>query len=245
MYLRAALAIVFMCSAQAQTVGTVFKIAPVKASIALEKQPVEITVWGTLSPMPSGTFSVALTADLGDFQDHLTPVLAAKMYRSDRCGERLSVERASIAPAAPSSVLTANVNYERYACVKALGKQIAKRLVGGHGVIEVNLTPSLEENDIALSAQVRKVDADGSLGEVLRSGSVGDSIREKIATSVESAIQKLTNLKSMLPAEMSDAVAIESFQFADGGAGRLWLSISGEVRLSTEQVQALTKQLAQ
>jgi hypothetical protein len=34
------------------------------------------------------------------------------------------------------------VHYERYACVKALGKEIVKRLVGGNGVVELNLTPS-------------------------------------------------------------------------------------------------------
>jgi hypothetical protein len=55
------------------------------------------------------------------------------------------VEKAAITPATPSSVLTPNVSFERYACAKA---------------------------------QARKIDADGSLGEVLRSGSLGDSIRE-------------------------------------------------------------------
>jgi len=73
---------------------------------------------------------LALTVDLGDFQEHLTPVLAAQVNRSERCGDRLSVEHAVIAPSAPSAVLTANVNFERYGCVKAFGKEIAKRLVG-------------------------------------------------------------------------------------------------------------------
>jgi hypothetical protein len=95
----------------------------------------------------------------------------------------------------------------------------------------------VEENDIAIDAEVRKIDADGSLGEVLRSDSVGDSLREKIAASVESAVQKLTDLKSRLPAEIGNAVSIESVQFADGGAGRLWLTIAGEARLSADQLR--------
>jgi hypothetical protein len=223
-----------MCLAQAQTT---LKIPPMKTTVKLDQQPVDITIWGTVSPMPSGTFAVAITADLGDLQEHLTPVLSAQLNRSDRCADRLSVERAAIAPAAPSGLLTTNVNFERFACVKAFGKQIAKRLVGGHAVIEVNLTPSVEENDIAIDAEVRKIDADGSLGEVLRSDSVGDSLREKIAASVQSAVQKLTDLKSRLPAEIGNAVSIDSVQFADGGGGRLWLTIAGEARLSADQLR--------
>ncbi len=155
----------------------------------------------------------------------------------------MSLEKAAIAPSAPSGLLTANVNFERYGCVKAFGKEVTKRLAGGHGVIEVNLTPSVEENDIAIAAEVRKVDADGSLGQVLRSGSVGDSIREKIADSVESSLQKSVNLKSTLPPALEKAISIDTVQFADGGSGRLWLTIAGEVRLSAEQLRGIAKEL--
>jgi hypothetical protein len=154
------------------------------------------------------------------------------------------VEKAVLAPEAPAGVLTANVNFERYACVKALGKQIVKRLVGGHAVIEVNLTPSVGENGIMLAAEVRKLDADGSLGQVLHSGDFGDSIREKIEDSIESAIQKSADLKLTLPAELENAATIQTVQFADGGSGRLWLTIGGEVRLSAEQLRRVAKELA-
>jgi hypothetical protein len=170
-------------------------------------------------------------------------VLAAQLNRSDRCGERLTVEKAVLAPEAPAGLLTANVNFERYACVKALGKQIVKRLVGGHGVIEMNLTPSVGENGIMLAAKVRKIDADGSLGEVLRSGDLGDSIREEIEDSLESAIQKSADLKLTLPGRIGDAATIRTVQFADGGSGRLWLTIAGEVRLSAEQLRGVAKDL--
>jgi hypothetical protein len=185
-----------------------------------------------------------MTVDLGGFQENLTPVLAAQLNRSDRCGERLSVQHAALAPVAPSAVLTANVHYERFACAKAFGKQIVTRLAGGNAVVEVNLTPSVAENRIALTAQVRKIDADGSLGDLLRSGSFGDSIRRKIASSIESAIQKSANFKSTLPSAIENVAALETVQFADGGAGRLWLTITGEVRLSAEQFQDVTRKLS-
>lgn len=231
-------------AAQAQTNNLTLRIPPVKTSLNLEGQPVGITVWGTVSAAPSGIFRLAVTVDLGEFQENLTPVLSAQLNRSDRCGERLSVERAAVVPAAPSSVLTAYVHYERFGCVKAFGKEVVKRLVGGNGVIEVNLTPSVGENGIILTAKVGKVDADGSLGELLRSGSLGDSIREKIAASIQSAIQKSANLKSTLPSAIGSAAAIQTAQFADGGAGRLWLVIDGEVRLSAEQLRGVAKELS-
>jgi hypothetical protein len=132
------------------------------------------------------------------------------------------------------------VHYARVSCVKVLGKEKVIGLVNGNAVIEVNLTPSVGENRITIAAQVRKVDADGSLGEVLRSGALGDSIQQKIASSVESAIQKSANLKTALPAAIEDAASIQAVQFADGGAGRLWLTIDGEVRLSAEQLRSVT-----
>jgi hypothetical protein len=230
-----------VCQAEAQTGNATFKIPPIKTTINLDQQTVEITLWGTVSPALSGNFTVALTVDLGDFQEHLTPLLSAQLNRSDRCGDRLSVERATIAPSAPSSVLSANVNFERFACVKAFGKQIVKRLVGGRGVIEVNLTPSVQENDIAIGVEVQKVDADGSLGDVLRSDA-GESIRGQITDSIESTVQKLVDLKSKLPAEIGNALTIQTVQFADGGAGRLRLTIAGEVRISQDQLRHVVGQ---
>jgi hypothetical protein len=226
-----------MVFAQAQTGNPTIQISPTKTSVTIENQPVQISISGTASAISSGVTALEITIDLGDLQEHLTAVLSATVNRSDRCGERLSLERATLAPDAPASLLAANVNFERYACVKALGKQIVKRLIGGHGVIEVSLIPSVADNNISLDAKVRKIDADGSLGDVLRSGDVSDSIREQISDSIESAIQKVTDLKAALPASIENAVSIKTVQFADGGAGRLGLKITGEVRLPADQLR--------
>ncbi|MEI9971691.1 MAG: hypothetical protein WDO73_06350 [Ignavibacteriota bacterium] len=86
---------------------------------------------GTVSPA-----RLAATVDLSDFQDHLTPILAAQLNRSDKCGERLTVQKAMLSSA---GLLTANVHYEHFACAKAFGKEINKRVVGGDAVVEVNL----------------------------------------------------------------------------------------------------------
>jgi hypothetical protein len=222
----------FACLAQPDTL----KIPPVKTSLALEGQAVALTLWGAISPA-----HLSATVDLGDFQDHLTPILAAQLNRSDKCGERLTVQKAALAP---SGLLTANVHFERYGCAKAFGKDIVKRLVGGDAVVEVMLTPGVADNHIAMDAEVRKIDADGSLGEALHSGSFGDSIRQKIATNIESSVRKSADLKSALPAGVDAVATLRRIQFADGGDGRLWLTVDGDLHLDKEQFEGLSKQFA-
>src|SRR5271157_220626 len=155
MRLIAGLLATVVCLAQTDTL----KLPPFKTSIVLEGQPVAITVWGTMSPA-----HLSATVDLGDFQEHVTPILAAQMNRSDKCGERLTIEKVVLIP---EGILTANVHYEHFGCAKAFGKEINKRLVAGEAVVEVKLTPSVVDNHIAMSAEVLKIDADGSLGEAL------------------------------------------------------------------------------
>jgi hypothetical protein len=236
-------ALAAVCLLQAQSGALTLKIPPLKTSLDLEGQPVVMTAWGTVSAARVGVFRLAVTVDLGDLQERLTPVLAAQLNESDRCGDRLTVVRAALAPAAPSSLLTATLHYERYVCVKALGRELVKRLVGGNADVEVNLTPAVEANEIRLSAKVLKINADGSLGEVLRTGAFGKVLREKIGSSIESNIQRVANRKTALPPAIEGSAAIQAVQFADGGAGRLWLSIAGEARLSQMQMLEVTNEV--
>jgi hypothetical protein len=237
----AALAVARLAPAQD---GAAVEIPPVKSALQIEGQTVGFTAWGRISAAPSGTLHLAATVDLGEFQEHLTPVLAAQLNRSDRCGERLTVERAALAPAPPGGLLTVWVHFERYACAKAFGKEIVKRVVGGNATVEVDLTPSIAGDRIEMAAAVRKIDADGSLGEMLRSGSSGDSLRQRIAAAIESSIRKSADLKSTMPAAVAERAALETVRFADGGAGRLWLSIGAGVRLSPEELRAISSMAA-
>src|SRR5580698_5911408 len=88
-----------VCMAQPDTL----KIPPTKAALTLEGQSIAITVWGTVSPD-----HLSATVDLIDFQEHLTPIMAAQLNRSDKCGERLTVQKVALEP---SGLLTANVHY--------------------------------------------------------------------------------------------------------------------------------------
>ena len=198
----------------------------------MKGQPVQITAWGAVSRGPQGLFKLALTADLSDLQANIGALLASQLNRSDRCGERLSVESATLVPASPAAILTAHVHFERWGCVKALGKQVVKRLVGGNATVVVKLTPSAGPDGISMASEVQKIDADGSLGEVLQSGSFGTSVKEKIAASIESSLRKGLDLKSTLPPAVASAATPRTARFASGPEGRLGFSLDGDGHIS-------------
>ena len=226
-------------------------IPPVRTSFDIDSQPVAITASGTISRISHGggeeTFRLRLTVDLADLQANVTTVLRAQLDRSDRCGDHIAIQSATLAPADPASLLTTRLHYERWACVKALGKQITSRLAGGDAVVKVKITPAVEaDRAVKLEAEVGEIEADGSLGELLRSGSLGEALRQKIRTSLESALEKSTaHLNATLPPAARSYAAIRIAAFKDAGAGRLAVDLVGEIRIPSAEVQPLLDQIRQ
>lgn len=243
MSFRHLLAFALVCAAPAQTGELILRIPPATASFDAGGHPVNVTVWGSLSKASEDVFRLTLTADLGDFQQNITPFLRSQLDRSDKCGERLSVEQAALVPAAPDSILTATVHYERWGCMKALGKEVTRRLVGGNALLRVKLTPLVQANAVSLAPEVAGMEADGSLGELLRSGSVGDALKEKIASGIRSAIQKATDFNHVLPPEIGSLATIRSVEFTSGREGRLCIESIAEARISPDRLKVLGKQL--
>ena len=85
-------------AAEAQTGGAGLRLPPVKTSIDIGGRSIVVTAWGEVFRSSAGLIGVTLTADLGSLQDNMTELLRSQLNRSDRCGERLSVEQASIEP---------------------------------------------------------------------------------------------------------------------------------------------------
>jgi hypothetical protein len=225
-------------------------IPPVRSSFIIDNQPVAITASGTISRISHGgaqeVFRVRLTADLVDLQANMTVLLRAQLDRADRCGDHIAIQNATLVPADPASLLTTRLHYERWACVKALGKQIPTRLAGGDALVKVKITPSVDGGTVKLEPEVGVIEADGSLGELLRSGSVGDMLRQKIHASLESALEKgAANLKATLPPAAQAFATIQSAQFTDAGAGRLAVVVAGEIRIPAAQVDLLLDQIKQ
>jgi hypothetical protein len=218
------------------------EIPSIPISLNIADQPVVLSVSGSVSGDAQGV-ALKVRADLTDFQRQMTPVLQAELNQSNRCGERIAVQNATLVPTAPAGLLTVRLHFEKWACIKAFGKENAKRLVGGDGVVEVKLTPRVDEgNTVRLDAEVGKIDADGSLGEMLRSGSLGNALRDKIREALLKAMQKNSLLEAVVPEQVRQYAAIQSVAFADAGAGRLELDVAGRLAVPGVEVSALLEQ---
>jgi hypothetical protein len=246
------LAIIFFAitpAIRADDQTTTFKIPPVKIPVNVKDQQVTMVASAliTLKTKALGLniLNLQLTGDLADFQKNMTDLLSAQLDKDDHCGDRIAIQHATLTPAEPSSLTVVQLHYERWGCAKVLGKQQAKRLVGGNAVMQMTLTPAIEANEteLRLVPEVGPIQADGSLGELLRSGTLGDILREKIRNAILAALQKGTDLKATLPPAVQDYAKIEDARFKDGGSGRLLVILGGEIQITNEQIQALSKQV--
>ena len=227
---------------------TTFRIPPVKIPLEIKDQHVTIAASALITLLSQqrglNVLKLQLSADLSDLQRNLTDVLSSELNKDDRCGDHISIENATLAPLQPASLATVHLHYERWGCAKVFGKQQAKRLLGGNAVMQLKLTPVVEDNvQLRLIPEVGPTQADGSLGELLRSGTLGDLLREKIRKSILNALQKGTDLSATLPPAAQANASLQTAEFRDGGAGRLLAIVAGEIHVTNDQIQALSKQV--
>jgi hypothetical protein len=226
-----------------------FKIPAVKIPLNIKDQQVTIVASGLIRMAARehglNNLGVELTADLADLQQNLTALLGAELDKDERCADRIQVEDAKLAPAEPASVVVVQLHYERWACAKLLGKQEVKRLVGGNAVIQLKLTPSVAENhtELRLAAELGPIEADGSLGELLRTANLGELLRDKIQTAILSALQKGLDIGAILPPVLQGSVRVLDARFRDAGSGRLLVTLDGQVQITDAQLVTLSKQL--
>jgi hypothetical protein len=225
-----------------------FKIPPVRTSVDIQNQPIAIVASGTISqiPAPQGqnVFKLELLGDFSDLQQNITNILRAQLDKADRCGERIAIQHATLTPLAPASSVVAQLHFEQWKCVKLLGKERPEKLVGGNGVVQVKLVPVVDQRTtLRLEPEVGRIDADGPVGELLRSGQFGARLREKIARTLLSAMQKGTNFKATLPPAVQDYASLDRARFADGGGGVLDVILDGQIHISDQQVKELTNEI--
>lgn len=231
--------------------GFSFDIPPASFPLDVAGSRIDIPVSGSIVESPSSaaapdarSFDLHLHAGLAGLQDHITPLLASELNQSERCGNRVSILNAMLMPAAPASQLSVQLHLEKWACFKVLGKETAKRLIGGDGNVQLKLTPAVEQdNTVKLNAEILSIDAGGSLGELLRSGSLGKTLRDKIAEAILKAVRKSTDTETMLPAAAQPWLRIVSVSFGDSGNGQLALNLDAQLLVPSEKVSALFDQL--
>jgi hypothetical protein len=222
-----------------------YAIAPVRSLVNFKDQAIAIRTSGVISKGVAeggqNTFKLELTADLSDLQQNITEVLRTQLNKADRCGEQIAIRNASLTPSAPSGLVVVQLHFERWAC---FGRDTMNEMAEGNGRIEVKLTPALgEDGTLRLVAEVGRVDAEGLVADLLRSGSLGDSVRDTIAQSVLSAMRQGGDFKVTLPATAQGYATLRRAQFQGTGAGKLMAVFGGEIRVSDEKVTALTSEL--
>ncbi len=202
-----------------------FDIPPVPVSVNVAGQPVAIVVSGNVSGATEQPLALNLHADLSELQSHMTPLLQTELNQSNRCGERISVEKATLMPAAPAGLMTVQLHFEKWACLKVFGKENAKKLVGGNGSVQVLVTPRVQDGNSkseSPDAEIGSIDADGSLGDLLHS-EYGTTLRDKIRQALLKALQKSASLEAVVRAQAQPFVTIQSVEFAqERGTAKYW-----------------------
>lgn len=221
-----------------------FEIPSVPVSLSIGGQTVAVVLSGRTKTLDAQSMGLTLRADLSDFRTHLTPILQAELNKSERCGERIAVEDATLTSAAESAHLTVRLHVERWVCIKAFGKENAKRLLGGNAVVELTLAPHPDAASLLrLDASVDRIDADGSLGDVLRSGTPGDMIKDKIRESLLKSLRKATDLAPLIPDAVRPMLSVQNAEFERSADDRLSLRLDGSLQIPSGGISSLEEQL--
>ncbi len=117
-------------------------------------------------------------------------------------------------------------------------------IVEGNGTIEIQLTPAVApDGSMKLVAQIGRVDAQGLIGDQLRSGSLGETIRDKTAETFVAIMRRGNDFKNSLPSGARSYATLHHAEFQGTGSGKLVLRLNGEIHVSNEQLTALTTDL--
>lgn len=226
-----------------------FHLPAVKRPVTIANRSISVTVSGELSQVAAEngrrTFNLEMLADLSDFQQNIDALLHAQLDSSSQCGERLTLRRALLTPAEPSSHLMLQLHYERWSCRGAYG-QTASELAESDGSVEIKLTPTVDKsNTLKLAAEFSRVDATGMFADSLRSGDLGDDLRSRVSQSMLAALTAGANFNTTLPPALENSAVVKTARFHDRGAGVLGVLFEGQTQISNEQANLLATQLNQ
>ena len=193
-------------------------------------------------------FTLTLDADLFDLQQNITDVLSSALNRSPNCGERVELKQALLAPAPPASLVTVHLHYERWICALGGGTAIPTEAIASDGSLEVKLTPTMsrtnsQSSGLGLDSEIVRADSTGSLRNMLRSGDLGDNLRQQIAATFLAVLRQATNPDSVLPVSAKENLSLQKAQFQNAGSDKLSFRLNGELQFSDEQAKLFADQL--
>ena len=224
---------------------SVFTLPEGKKQVSLANQTLTVDISGSLSQSRTDsnlrTFQIDMTADLSDLEQNVDGIMKAGLSDEKNCGERLQVRHATLTSAPPDAALLLQLHYERWSCIGGFAHELAE----SDGSMELKLTPVIDRaNSLTVSADLKRIDANGMMESALRSGALGDELREKAANIMLTLARSSSDFKTVLPTAIRSAAQLDRLNF-ENSAGRLKLRMIGSVQLSNEQVQALANELNQ
>ena len=221
-----------------------FNLSLTKNSFDVAGQPVSLSTAGSVfrTSVVNGEniFTFDFNTDVSDLQRNVRDILQSELNRAPACGERIKVTDATLVPDPPASLVTARIHFERWFCPPG-GGDSSTELMADDGTLEVKLIPAIGQNfALSMASKVVRADADGTLREDLLHGSLGETLRQKITALLLTALQKGTDINSILPGDAKTRAVLQKVEFQGSGAGLLSLALTGQMQFSDEQ----TKQFA-
>lgn len=222
-----------------------FTIPAFKTSAEIDGQRIAISSSTLITRVGTengeNTYKIMLTADLSDLEPNLTAALGTQLNGGERCGERYSIDDATLAPSTGTSVTVSTKIYaERWMCSRALGES---ELAQGSGGADVKATPVVGANgEIEIRTETAGVQGKGFLADSLHGGTLDTKLQRSVAALLSSTI-RATDFQATLPAAGAAAAKIKAAKFQGAEGGDLTLILEGEMRMSQDQAQALGNQL--
>jgi hypothetical protein len=221
-----------------------FDLPPVRNTITLGYQSIAISTSGAVAKGAAdageNSFKLELTTDLSDLRQNFTSALRVQLDESKQCGERIAVQTATLDAQPPASLAVVRLHYERWTCFGGAMNEI----VEGNGTIEVKLTPTVgEDGSLRIESSLGHIDAAGLVGELLRSGSLGDTVREQTTQLLLTTVQRASDFKLTLPPSAQGNATLHRAQFQGTGSGKLLAILGGEIRVPNDKVASLTSEL--
>lgn len=236
-----------------------FTLPQVRAVATLGSRTLPVAVSGMLTQIAAQggqrTFRLELSADLSELQQNIFEVLSAQLNTSDTCGQRIAIRQATLTPATPASLLVVRLHFERWICNRSFGQQTANELAESDGTVEIKLTVAMETpntptpnstpNAVKIAATLGRITATGMLEEELRSGSLGESLRDQAVQALLSASRAGSDFKTALPLALQTSAVIQAARFQNVGVGGVSLVLDGQIEISNQQADQLASQLNQ
>ena len=225
-----------------------FNLPTARNTVNFANQAVIVTTAGAISKgVENGgqnLFEMELTADMSDLQQTIASVLHAQLDKADQCGERIALQTASLTPQESIGLVVAQLHYERWTCTTMFGRQNMNEIVEGNTTIEVKLTPAVAvDGTLQMAAQLGRIDAEGLVAELLRSGALGEWLRDKIADSTLTALHQGADFNMALPDGTRKYATLKRAKFQGTGSGKLIAVLDGDIRVPNTNLAAVTHAL--